>query len=411
MARIYENGAELNTTTAGIEIDATVGTGTVSVQSTTTNYSRYAYTVSVSSVSFDTYFTGSITSADAAADRYIKFDLRIAAWSYVAEASPPVVMKILDAAGDRNFQLELDPATRAISVLSASDATVFSGPVLATGTWYTIEIYFQYGLNASTATLRVNGVPIGKGTVGAASSYHATKLAFGIFNNPDAGTSTINIDNIIVNDTSGTSQNSWVGNQALLFFRPISAGDAPPAGDHYWAASGGTIDSGNDGLNYQEVDEITPDTNTTWIRKSHADVGQFAIDWYDPETIATTGHITSVMPIECVSVNGQMGGTGTTSRRFTYIFQTASGGTKVSSTGLEANANAWFIGDVNDLPSKPYLVSYPAGASGASVVNYQFGLEASMVDAREIRASTVWMGISFEYKPSNKLLTLLGCGI
>jgi hypothetical protein len=391
MVRVYEAGAEIASMSVGYEVDTRIGAGTFDLETTVTRGSRYSYKCNLTSTD-GVYNKSTLYSSPTTNDVYAKFDFYIGAnglWAF----STPIIFQLQEG-GTRVLQLQMT-SSGSLKMLDTNDSVVVTGPTLSTGTWYCIEVRFAYNAGGSVGYLRVDGVDYGNGTVGDGSTRNKVEqILFGSTAGYTALGSTTYwyFDNLLVNDSSGSSQTSWVGEQRLVYASPISQGDAPASGDYYWEHESGGISSG-DTTNYTRVDEM-PWSTSDYVRKNSSDSGQYATDWYVPETYSTLG-IGANDDITVLAVGGYMSGTGGTVREFTYIYQETSGGTKVSSSALSAAANADFIYDVNDVVGKPLHIIYPTALTGSDVNNMQFGVEASMDNARQIRCNCCWLSISY----------------
>jgi hypothetical protein len=125
----------------------------------------------------------------------------------------------------------------------------FSSKIISANTWYLMEVYFKLatsGLIQLYLDSELQGQYSGN-TKGSATQL--TDLVLGYW-------STINqecfFDDVMINDTSGNSDNSLVGNSRIFAMRPNAAGSKTE-----W-----TPLSGN---NYENVDEVVVDDDTTYV--------------------------------------------------------------------------------------------------------------------------------------------------
>lgn len=128
--------------------------------------------------------------------------------------------------------------------------------VIATGTigigsvdqWYMIELYVKLANSPDgVATVRIDGVEdiAFTGDTLSGSSAAITYVRF------TTGGATGYHDDIAVNDTSGAADNSWCGDGRVIGIKPNAAGD-------------NTDFTPSAGSNYQNVDEVPPDDDTTY---------------------------------------------------------------------------------------------------------------------------------------------------
>lgn len=402
MARVFNSGAELNTATAGIEFDTTTGGGSIAPITADAVGSRYQWQTTDS-----IYTNTAFLDAETTNDYYSSLHFMIDTWGNTINAT--VFFEYTTAAGQRNLQLRLTNA-RVLQLLSYNDTVLVTGPTLAVGQVYHIETHFAYGAGGSTGYLRVDNVDYGSGQVSNGALH--TKIANVIWGSIGGSTTTtlLNFDNIIINDSTGANENTWVGDQRLLFSRASVQGhdantDGTPA--TYHQKQGGGAASG-DNLNYQEVDEVTPDDATSYFRKNTNNAFR---DWLVPESLATMGSISSTDDIKCLSVGGRIGANGASARQFKYcITPDGTWASATFSSFLNANANAWFMYDVNDHPSRPLFITYPA-IKASAIADYEFGVEsADDTTASNTRYTTVWLEISYAAPTGTSLLSCLGAG-
>jgi hypothetical protein len=267
--------------------------------------------------------------------------------------------------------------------------------------YYQLEWYYEP--STGSCTVRLDGTDIDTQVLNAGG------LSIdNIYLGPFVGrTVTHHYDNLIINDTTGSVENSWVGDQRLLNGLVVDMGDAvtdTDASPYLWQTSGGAVASG-DLNNWNRVDEMPWDDGTTWSR---ANVAQHFFDIYALETRSTIGHVGVNDLITFVNVNGRMGGTGTTSRPFRYFFQYDSTGTGATYSGdLEANANAWFTGDVNDTLGALLHPIYPE-KFGSALDSMEIGVYKNDGTSRTVNLSALWL--EFTYRPAPRLLAATGAG-
>lgn len=378
---------------------------------TTTRGSRYSFQCSVPGGGTRYAYTPFL-AANGTNNIYVKFD-----WYMETDAfgsNQPIIFEFLDASLNRNAQLRFIGFTNVLEVLNASDTSVITGPTISTGQWYQIELSFIYSAGGSTSELKVNGVSYGSAATGVSGvSNHATHVLWGATESASGGTSVMYFDNIIVNDSTGSSETSWVGDQRVLQAHPVAMGDAvtdTDASPYLWQTSGGGLTSG-DLTNWNRVDEVQPDDNTTYSR---ANLGQHYFDIYAVETRATVGHVAATDAITFVNVMGKMAGTGGTSRPFRYFFQYDSSGTGATYTGdLEANANAWFWGDVNDKGWSILHPLYPSSKVGSDLDSMEIGVYKNDGTSRTVNVSTIWLEFTYQVPApaaTANYLSLLGVG-
>jgi hypothetical protein len=136
------------------------------------------------------------------------------------------------------------------------------GTVLANGNipltmdnWWVVEVYVKISASAGQVIAKVNGVVdiSFSGNTSAGGTEGINVIKFGLSRaGPNVGCNLL-MDDIAVNDTSGTYQNSWVGQGGVYLLRPNGDGAVTQ-----WTRSGGTT-------NYENVDEV-PKNTTDWVQ-------------------------------------------------------------------------------------------------------------------------------------------------
>lgn len=242
--RLWSSGAELNTTTANVEITGT--SGTVSINGTTKRSGDYAFRANPTSS------TGTFHKTWANAAQSNKFWFR----TYLRIADDPsantYIMQIgSGASGKISVQLT---TTSTLQLRNEEDNTNIgsASSALSTNTWYRIEVYVDTTTLSSTdAELRLDGASV--------SSSTAENLAAGIdrltWGSSASGTTDLYFDDIAINDSTGRAVDNWPGEGRLVHMQPNADGSNT-------AWTGDPSDT-ND---YDDVDEVTPNDSTDFIR-------------------------------------------------------------------------------------------------------------------------------------------------
>lgn len=163
-----------------------------------------------------------------------------------------------------SYQLSLGikPSTQVLSLARGGTGVMgYNGTVLAEGTavltantWYVIEVYVKIA-NTGACIVKINGVTDinFSGDTAETSNEYCNKVLIGAnwLGSPDGAI--LYFDDIAINDTSGTYQNSWIGQGGVYLLKPNGDGAVVQ-----WTRSGGTT-------NYENVDEI-PKNTTDWVQ-------------------------------------------------------------------------------------------------------------------------------------------------
>lgn len=244
MARIYSTGFELNSTTSGVEAD-TFSSVTVS----TTNVRSGTYAMRANAVASAPFWRTQVKTADDTTNIcYLRFYL------YIASATNAVVQiaRIVDSGNVQQAVIRLTTGNQ----LQLCDNTVTqvgsNSSALSANTWYRVELKYNGSTHALEAQLEGVSFASGAGGVGSAGW---SKVLLGTIN----GTPTADLyfDDVAINDSTGSFQNSYPGSEKLIALLPNAAGDV----NTFALQTGGTAGSAN---NYTRVSEVTPDDGTTF---------------------------------------------------------------------------------------------------------------------------------------------------
>ena len=255
MARLWSSGAELQSVTAGIEFTATVvnapaletslqrsGTHALRISNSAAEGIRHLFTSAQGSFFFRFYLY--IVTLPNATNIIGGF----------RTSGANVVNVRLTAAGNLQLWNNEDSA----QVGSNSSA-------LSTATWYRVEMACDTTtLAATVVAARIDGTEFASGTINLA------------INPPNVGCScpgdtTLDyiVDDLALNDSTGSFQNSYPGEGEIIHLRPNEAGD-----NAAWTR-GGT----DSGANFSQVDEITPNDATDYVlSNTSGQIDDYGID-------------------------------------------------------------------------------------------------------------------------------------
>lgn len=222
----------------------------------------------------------------------------------------------------------------------------YSGTLLATGTatlnastWYCVEVYALIADSDGAVQVKVDGVSdidYSGDTLNSGSEV-VTKLRIGTggFNN----CARQYVDDLAVNDTTGSINNSWVGRGGIYGLVPSGAGThtdfTPSTGD-----------------NYAAVDEVPPDDDTSYVESStaaHVDTYAItnltptsgtvlAVQWVARAKLAEagSGNFQRVLRHDSTDYNGGDLAADTSYAYFSEIFQQAPDSTDWDITKVNA---------------------------------------------------------------------------
>lgn len=398
MARLFSSGFELNSTAARMEWTNVSGSPTIS--STTVRSGGYACRIVSLSSGTPKYFSQQVLGSGATANVcYIRFYLYV---------------NTLPSAANTIFYISGGLGTAGLIKLTSSGALqLFNNTSqvgsdssnLSTGTWYRVEIYQDKSGSAGShvLTARIDGT-----NFASSSSLTLADGAHDIYlgGNTKSEAQTVGewfFDDVAINDNTGSYQNSWPGDGKIIHLRPNAAGDNTD-----WTGYAGS------GSNYERVDEVTPDDNTSGVRS-------FTTDQIDDYNVEASG-LSSSDTINVVSVGFRANrSTGTTSSTFNVRLKDSSGGTVTESSTFSADTTTWRTHTTASNATTPYpIISYtrPDG-SNAWTNSY---LDTAQIGAKivsgsgdgYVQISALWMlvdyGAGTPPASSVKNMALLGVG-
>ncbi len=378
MSRLWSSGFELQSASAGVEWDTTVGSPSIN---TTTKRSGAA-ALRCNTTSANAYLLHQIyASAATTAHVYMR--------AYVYIASLPSAKTMLMAWMDDSsfgYGLRLHPDGR-VRIEASNDFAFssFSAGLLSTGQWYRIEI--DYNDSTDTATAYVNGSSVA--TISSADTFGGDRFMVGSF---DAVTADLYFDDVAINDASGSAQTGLPGAGSIVHMQPDATGDST----QWQSSSSTTTGSATVGA----INEVTPDDATTYNRRTTTTT---KIDDWNMESASSAG-IGASDTITLVEHGGRYGSTSTTATARTVVkrLKGQASGTVSSSASTSIAVNGWTTHQAG-VPRVSNLVAYANPQTGAAwtpsaLDSMQVGVQANTSSTNEIRYSTLWALV--EYVPA-----------
>jgi hypothetical protein len=375
MARIWSSGFELNSTTAGVEFTST----SVTLPSIVTSLVRsgtYALranpTTSHQFVKYSFALSGSEPSVV-----YIREYIRVA-------SAPSTQTLVLSATHHTTDQLKFSIRMNTDRTLElwdeengvqvGSDSTA-----LDADTWYRLELK----VDSTTPTspdieARINGSSFASGSVSVYGDKPGNiRIGISTWN----ATADIYFDDIAVNDSSGSYQNSWPGEGKIIHLRPSVTGDN---GD--WTGDN------------TDIDEVTPDNDTTKIASNTTNhIEDVNID-------NTPSGLLSSDSISLIHVGVRYNGVGSSANSsFVVRAKKASAGT-VSEGSAITPANTTWMTNANAAPKNYPLTLYQDPDSNnwtkANLDTTQIGVRISTGNTNDAQVSTLWLLVEYIPAPS-----------
>lgn len=277
MARRLTTGFELGEIIEhnGAYVDNNVLDAVVSTVKRTGTYSWKAKDILTVTTAYS-YF--SQVFADDPTELYSRFAFRYADPGNQS-ATVERMIAFLDAAGVAHASMGINSIDFIPRLYNAGTGVLgqTGGSQLATGnfnltsdTWYVIECYLKVDASAGQFICKINGATCigytGDTQAGATAGIRTVQIgatASGI----SSGIKTFYYDDVAINDTTGSYQNSWVGLGGVYLLKPTADGAQTD-----WTPSSGTV-------NYAMVDEVPDDASTTYVQGLSAST----IDLYEVE--------------------------------------------------------------------------------------------------------------------------------
>lgn len=401
MAALVTIGPGFNTiAAAAAEWDVQAGAG-ISISSTTHRNNKYSVRCNAMTSLQKTY-VGVTYTPNGNVNYYVRFYLLVHALPNVANT----IFNFSDGVLSNLANVFLTTT----GALTVNGNATTSGN-LSLDVWHLIEFHLDNTQVGSTdiMELRVDGsqVYLSNNT----SIGNTTQLHIGGNIQGEACTSgDWFFSDFAVNDTTGTTETSWVGPGQTAYLVPAAAGD-----NNTWQTSAGGAGSAT---NLSAVNEDPPDDATTYLKRISTTI---KVDDYKVTSPATPG-IAAADKIKVVMVGVRGGATAATAaagRNILTRIKSAAAGTvhKSAGPGLQAtttgttgliklNTTTWLT---NTLTVPPFiqLVSYVDPTTGVawtrdgtnSLSNMQIGMENETSTSTEVRVTSIWAVV--RYMPAN----------
>jgi len=239
MVRAFIDGAEVATvaaaylSTSGLSLESTVKrTGSYSYSTTTAGQSGY--------VILPDYYDPSYTCV------YFRLSaIGTSGFVYLAQES--------------NVQVWFKINNNHIYMTAAGGGTAEGSTTISTDTWYRLEVYLDVDDTSGRCTVKINGsteIDYTGDTQSGPLSAYLNRIYLGASSSGNAAY----FDDIAVNDTTGSSNNSWIGDHEVVLIKPNGNGNS----SQFMGSDGNQTD------NYLLVDEVPNDGDTTYVYSSTA---------------------------------------------------------------------------------------------------------------------------------------------
>ncbi len=200
--------------------------------------------------------------SDNPAELYVRLALRHDGFG-TSSTSPIYFLDFLDGS-THQISVGIRPSDHLLVVATNGSGNMGEGgTVLASGSivlgadrWYVIEVYVKADPTNGQVIVKVNGITdiTYSGNTAPSGNAQIGRVDFGA-NSTGLGNNGANLyfDDIAVNDTAGSYQNSWIGQGGVYLLKPTADG-----AQNDWTPTSGTT-------NWDKVDEI-PKNTTDWVQ-------------------------------------------------------------------------------------------------------------------------------------------------
>lgn len=314
---------------------------------------------------------------------YVRFYLRIAT-APSAENRVSGIETATYITVDNSRQLRLYDEDGVIG--SASSA-------LDANTWYCVEYMMDKSGSAGShiVAARLNGVQFASASNRSISTSVGAIKFGGNLGSEAQTTGDWFFDDIGINDSSGSKQNSWPGGGSVVYLRPNAAGD-----NTQWTRAGS--DSGN---NWDQVNEITPNDDTDRVvSQTSGHIDDYNVDSHS---------INDASNITLVQVGVRIKGVTTgTNAGVVLRYKAASSGTVVESSTINYTITFWNT-NAENTPRNYQLTSYTNPTTGANltpsdITDSQIGIRCTGGASNDVWIGALWLVV--EYQDASQLVTL-----
>lgn len=382
MARLPSIGFELNSTTGDVEFTTAFGAPTI----VSTIVRSGTYALRISSLSSGNEKSARYTFASA------NIDFVIARVYFNFATFPSATNRIIRlVASGLTVLADIRIDNSGVLTLFDEDGQIGSGSsALSTGVWYSIELKLDRTAAAGSHIVeaRVNeAAAFATSSTRSLSAGVVSLRAGGNLGGEAQTTGDWFIDDIAINNSSGSFQNSWPGSSKIIHLKPNLDGD-----NEAWTAVPGSAD------NYTAVDEVTPDDITSYISETtNGDISDYNIE--PPTGIGDNDTINAVQ----VGVRFRAAAVVGTQAQFVVRIKATSGGTVEESSNITASTTTWNTNATAAPRNYPLTLYDMPGASTtawtkADLATAQIGVRLANTPNAAANVSTLWALVDYTPK-------------
>lgn len=389
MARLWTAGAELQTATAGIEFSAIITTAPV-VETTTKRSGNAAWRISNAAALEG--FRQQYTSAQGAF--FFRFYLYI-----VAMPTLTSIIGGVRTTGANKIVFRLTSGG-ALQFYNFEDSAQIgsNSSALSTATWYRIEMtYDSTTLTATTCEAKIDGTAFASGTI----DITPTPTNFGCFLSTGDLTLDYIVDDLAINDSTGSFETGYPGAGEVIVLRPNGNGD-----NSGWVGS-----DGNSTDNYLLVDEVPPDA-VDYVEENTSGTDAASADDYNLEATPAAMESTDTINVVHVGVYAAVSDVTGADPDIVLRIKASASGTVEESAALDLNSLTYqgpapLPADSNykltlyDLPGASTTAWTKADLDAA-----QAGMRLSVTDTHFARIAALWVMV--DHKPGASTTPVTG---
>jgi hypothetical protein len=381
MARLWTAGAELQSVTPGIEFTA-ITTNAPAIETGTKRSGNAAFRLNNGAAEGLRNL-----SISAQGDYYFQFYMYVVA---LPTGGTKVLGGFMTTGTTRKISIRLTTAGLLQLFNSEDGAQVGAdSSAISLNTWYRIAVRMNSTTLATTAvearayvdTPGASTFWNPSGTIDLAAN--ATSVYCG--HDGDAALDYI-VDDLALNDTSGSFQNSWPGEEKVIILRPNGNGD-----NSDWGGS-----DGNSTDNYLLIDETPPDT-ADYVEDNTS--GQ--IDDYNLEATPAAMGASDTINVVHVGVYGAVSDATSGDPDMVLRIKASASGTVEESASLDVNSVTYHAPAPLPANDNYQLTLYDLpGASTtawtkADLDQAQAGVRVAVTDAHFARVAALWVTVGF----------------
>lgn len=372
MARLWQSGFELNSTTTDVEFSNIT---TATIQTTTVRTGTYALrTNPAAATAFARYH---VATSNLSTVAYQRVYVRIAA----LPGANATVMRFVDVANNACAQVRLTAAGTLVLMDAGSTPVGSASAALSLNTWYRLELGLDASTSPGSVEARLDGVSFASGANNIQSPWARVLVGPVVAATMDAVW-----DDWAVNDSSGSAQTSWPGAGQILHLVPTAAGDA-----NAW---NNTANAAGSTANFGLVDEVPPNDATDMVQTG-------TLNAEDSYNLANSG-IGAGDTVNVVMVGLRFSNnTADAAAAVRAQIKKTSGGTIAQGSAIVPNTTTWS----SNAPAQPRnytLITYadPDGAAWTqgTLDSAQAGVKLTAAGTQRVRVTAVW--VSVDYTPS-----------